>query len=45
MLDRERDAEKGSVPSVSLEVSAAEKTEEDGELGDETGERSEGHLR
>ena len=38
-------AEKGSVPSVSLVVSAAEKTEEDVEGVDDVADKSEGHLR
>ena len=45
MLDRDREAEKGSVPSVSLVVSAAEKIEEDAECVDEVADRSDGHLR
>ena len=44
MLERDREAEKGSVPSVSLEVSAAEKME-DAECVDDAAERSDGHLR
>jgi hypothetical protein len=43
-LERDREAEKGSVPSVSLEVSAAEKME-DAERVDDAAERSDGHLR
>lgn len=44
MLERDREAEKGSVPSVSLVVSAAEKME-DPERVDDAAERSDGHLR
>jgi hypothetical protein len=44
VLERDREAEKGSVPSVSLEVSAAEKME-DPERVDDAAERSDGHLR
>jgi hypothetical protein len=44
VLERDREAENGSVPSVSLEVSAAEKME-DPERVDDAAERSDGHLR
>jgi hypothetical protein len=43
-LERDREAEKGSVSSVSLDVSAAEKME-DPERVDDAAERSDGHLR
>jgi len=43
-LERDREAEKGSVLSVSLDVSAAEKME-DAEGVDDAAERSDGHLR
>lgn len=44
VLEYDRGVEKGSVPSVSLVVSAAEKMEV-AECVEEAAERSEGHLR